>query len=71
MADIGTQPIKCQNDLFLLGKDAVETFLISEVDGDQFLIACQQVQHRPFSNDDPTVTQCLMQFCQTVMVAVP
>lgn len=35
------------------------------------LIACQQVQHCPFSNGDPTVTQCLMQFCQTVMVAVP
>ncbi len=38
MADIWAQPIERQNDIFLSGKDVMETFLIRQMDGHQFFI---------------------------------
>ncbi len=60
MAHIRLEPIQRQDDLLLLRQPLLEAGLIAEREGDQLLIAVEQVGDAALSDGDATSQQVLV-----------
>jgi hypothetical protein len=69
VAYIGLQAIERQNHVSLLLQSCLDTLLISNAQGNQFLIAVHQVRYTALSYADATRQEGLMHFRHTAMFA--
>jgi hypothetical protein len=70
MADIGLQAIEGENDPALGLGDPLEASSVSEREGEQFIVAFEQIGDRPRGDNHSTVAQVLMDFGQTAVLRV-
>jgi hypothetical protein len=70
MADIRLEAIQGQEDPALGLGDALQAGGISEGEGEQFVVAFEQMHDRPCGDSHPTVAQVLMDFGQTPVLRI-
>jgi hypothetical protein len=70
MADIGLQAIKSQNHPALGLGDSLEARCVGEREGEQFVIAFEQIGDCPGGDGYPPLAQVLRDFRQTAVLRV-
>jgi len=70
MAHIGLEAIEGQHDTTLRLGNTPETCRVLEGEGDQFVIALQEISDRPGRYGQTTLDQRLMDFRDTAMVCI-
>jgi hypothetical protein len=68
MADVRLEAIQGQDDPTLGLGDALQAGGISEGEGEQFVVALEQMRDRPRGNGYSAVAQVLMDFGQTTVL---